>query len=98
MFKNLAQPFIDRLLSETISEMAVLFNSEMLANVERLLVHMYTGNPQFMPTTFWRRCGILDSMRDLGWPSLSQEFAQLRERSIAVTKWPRDKEGNLIFL
>jgi hypothetical protein len=98
MFKNLAQPFIDRLLIPGATPVSKLFNSELLNHTERLNLQMFTGSPRTYPILFWRASGTSDRISNLGFPSIDKEFADFDRQHIDYESWPRNKKGHFVFI
>jgi len=98
MFRNLAQPFIDRLLLPNPTPKSNLYNSEMLNHAERLNLQMFTGSPTTYPLLFWRATGTSDRISNLGFPSLDSDFADFERQHVDFQSWPRNRKGHHVFI
>lgn len=98
MLKNLAHPLIETLKEGNISEATMIYSTEMLSHIERLIYEAYTGDPKGYEIAHWRHMGVVDSISHRGFPSAKDTFVDFKMGTINISDWPRNREGQLMFL
>ena len=78
----------------------ILLCSEVLNTIERILLLVLTGMPKFYHRTHFRWSGLDDSIRNLYWPSFSENKVNLalEPMQINTRTWPKDHFGHFVLL
>jgi len=76
----------------------MIYCTEMISHVERLLYEAYTGDPKGYDIAYWRHMGVVDAIAHRGFPAAKDTFVNFRQGSINIADWPRNRDNQLIFL
>jgi len=98
MLRCLVEPALKILRQPAPPDYNVFYASELVANVERLLIEMFSGNETIVPTKYWRRLGIMDGIYEGSFPTFDKELFDLDAKDMDLDGWPRDEEGTLMFI
>ena len=66
MLKNLAFPILHTLKDKTIPPVSMIYSTEMISHIERLLYEAYTGDPKGYDIAYWRHIGVVDAIAHRG--------------------------------
>lgn len=106
LLKNLVDPALDILIRREDRDGAcsarpkeIFWASELVGNVERLLIEMFSGNETLIPKRYWSQLGVYDGIMNSSWPQFDPEFFDLRRNSMNLECWPRTEDDMaLIFI
>jgi len=76
----------------------ILFQSEVLGHIERLLMEMYSGNQRIVPKALWEWFGVVDGIYERSWPSFDAEYMDFGKHELNLYLWPNDREEVLVFV
>jgi hypothetical protein len=96
MLRCLADPLMK--LRVEGDDYLILFKSEVLGHIERLLMEMYSGNQRIAPKTIWECFGVVDGIYERSWPSFDPEYVEFVKHELNLHMWLRDKEDELLFV
>jgi len=99
MLRCLIQHALKILNRKGIDPYEMLYASEVVANVERMLIEMFSGNESLVPRRYWDHFGVVDGIYERGFPSFDKYKMNFERGELNLRDWPRTKEErNLIFM
>ena len=99
MLRCLVEPGLQILRSRTVpTDYEVFYSSELVGNVERLLIEMFSGNVCLVPTQYWRILGVMHGIYEGSFPSFDKVAFDLERKEADLSRWPRDEDGALMFI
>ena len=96
MLQHAAEPFIkimSRPMSSEVESVDILFASEALGNIERLVAEMFSGDETLVPVRYWTSMGVIEGLKYRSWPSFDIRKFDFRTMKFDGSGWPRSKDG-----
>ena len=66
MLQHAAEPFIkimNQPMTSEVESVDILFASEALGNIERLVAEMFSGDETLVPVRYWTSMGVIEGLK-----------------------------------
>lgn len=100
MLRCFIEPGLDLLKKERrLSGTEMLYATELVANGERLLVEMFSGNETIVPGRYWTHFDVVDGIYHRSFPSFDKTKIDFQMKRMQLETWPTTKEeGKYMFI